>query len=68
MNERELLETLCPAIVRIDAGCIHCIVNFVEHANSLLEKAGAPLRYRVCDMWHPQVDVVSAEEYNGKET
>ncbi len=45
MNEKELLESLIPAITEIDGECPVCIESFCKRVNSILEANQLPYRY-----------------------
>lgn len=45
MNEKELLESLIPAITGIDGECPVCIENFCRRTNLILEANQLPYRY-----------------------
>lgn len=45
MNEKELLESLIPAITEIDGECPVCIGDFCKKVNSILEANQLPYRY-----------------------
>lgn len=51
MNEKELLESLIPAIMKIDDECPVCIESFCQDMNSILEKIQLPYRYEFKSGW-----------------
>jgi hypothetical protein len=52
------LESMTPAIERIDAGCPYCVRRFVEYANECLKEAHIPYQYVVTDELNDQGDFV----------
>jgi len=45
VDNLELLELLCEPIDKIDGGCSHCIRNFIDGANKMLEADGVQYRF-----------------------
>ena len=51
MNEKELLESLIPAITEIDGECPVCIGDFCKKVNTILEANQLPYRYEFLGGW-----------------
>ena len=65
MNEKELLESLIPAIAEIDGECPVCIENFCRKANLILEANQLPYRYEFKLGWHDEKRVRLLTLYKG---